>query len=259
MLEDCLVDSRSSARSKKPVTLALSVLTHGGLLGALILVPLFQNQMLPRVEFVPPMPPAPHPIQPYVRLVGAPGAAAPARQAPTFRALVAPEAIPAQIARVVDAPPQPVNGFVGSSIGTPGGLAGGPFVGGLLDQGFRAAGPPLAPPSPPPAAPPAAPETRPQEPVRRVSQLVQANLIQQVKPIYPRLAVSARVHGVVILEAVITKEGRIDPARLRVVEGHPMLSPAAVEAVEKWRYRPLLLNGEPVEVVTTITVNFSLN
>ena len=89
--------------------------------------------------------------------------------------------------------------------------------------------------------------------------MVQSNLVNQVLPVYPRLAIAARVQGAVVLEAVITREGRIDPTRLRVVTGHPFLIDAAVAAVRQWRYRPTLLNGQPVEILTNITVNFSLN
>jgi periplasmic protein TonB len=88
---------------------------------------------------------------------------------------------------------------------------------------------------------------------------MQSSLIHTVKPTYPRLAVVTRTQGTVILEAVITREGTIDPARLRVLEGHTLLTQAAVEAVQQWRYRPTLLNGQPVEILTTITVNFTLN
>lgn len=88
---------------------------------------------------------------------------------------------------------------------------------------------------------------------------MQSNLIHTVQPTYPRLAVVSRTQGAVILEAIITREGTIDPARLRVLQGNPLLAPAAVEAVQQWRYRPTLLNGQPVEILTTITVNFTLN
>jgi len=72
--------------------------------------------------------------------------------------------------------------------------------------------------------------------------------------------VVTRSQGKVILEAVITREGAIDPARLRVLEtASPLLTPAAIEAVKQWRYRPTLLNGQPVEILTTITINFTLN
>ena len=74
---------------------------------------------------------------------------------------------------------------------------------------------------------------------------------------YPPLARSAGVQGPVVLFAVISKAGTID--NLRVVSGHPMLVPAAIEAVRQWRYRPYILNGQPIEVETQITVNFTLS
>jgi len=91
----------------------------------------------------------------------------------------------------------------------------------------------------------------------RVSQGVLAgNLIQQVQPVYPPMAKIARVQGTVVLQAVISKQGTIE--NLRVVNGHPMLIQAAIDAVKQWRYKPYLLSGEPVEVDTQITVNFNL-
>jgi protein TonB len=83
----------------------------------------------------------------------------------------------------------------------------------------------------------------------------QANLLEQVRPQYPPLARQARIQGVVVLEAVINKEGTVD--NLKVITGHPLLINAALDAVKQWRYKPTMLNGEPVEVVTTITVNFA--
>jgi protein TonB len=91
----------------------------------------------------------------------------------------------------------------------------------------------------------------------RVSQGVsQGLLIRQVKPTYPALARSARIQGQVVLQAVISKDGSIE--NLHLISGHPMLAPAAIEAVKQWKYKPYFLNGEPVEVETTINVNFTL-
>lgn len=90
----------------------------------------------------------------------------------------------------------------------------------------------------------------------RLSHIDEGNLIRKVQPIYPALARSARIQGVVSLQAVISKEGTIE--NLRVLSGHPMLTAAAIDAVRQWRYRPYVLNGTPVEVETQITVNFSL-
>jgi protein TonB len=83
-----------------------------------------------------------------------------------------------------------------------------------------------------------------------------ANLIYQVKPVYPQIAIRTRIQGTVVLEAVITKEGTIES--LQVVSGHPLLTQAAVDAVKQWRYRPTMLNGDPVSVITTVTVTFTL-
>jgi len=105
----------------------------------------------------------------------------------------------------------------------------------------------------PTAVPKAATPTR-----VRVSQGVsQGLLIHKVQPQYPPLARQARIQGVVVLQAEIGKDGSIQ--NLRVVSGHPMLTTAALEAVKEWRYKPYYLNGEPVEVETTINVNFTLS
>jgi TonB family protein len=110
---------------------------------------------------------------------------------------------------------------------------------------------PLVPPPPPP--PPPAPGT-PQR-VRVGGNVAASNLVQQVNPEYPPLAKQARIQGVVVLEAVISAEGIV--TGLQVVTGHPLLIQSAMDAVKQWVYRPTLLNGQPIEVVTTITVNFS--
>jgi periplasmic protein TonB len=90
----------------------------------------------------------------------------------------------------------------------------------------------------------------------RLSHMDEGNLICKVQPTYPALARSARIQGTVMLQAVISKQGTIE--NLIVLTGHPMLVPAAIDAVRQWHYRPYILNNEPVEVETQITVNFSL-
>lgn len=84
----------------------------------------------------------------------------------------------------------------------------------------------------------------------------QGYLAQRVQPVYPIPAIAARIQGSVVLMAVISRSGEIE--NLRVVSGHPMLAPAALQAVRQWRYQPYRLNGEAVEVETKITVNFVL-
>ena len=89
-----------------------------------------------------------------------------------------------------------------------------------------------------------------------ISHMSEGDLVHKILPTYPPLARAARLQGQVVLQAVISKGGVI--VNLRVLSGHPMLVPAAIEAVRQWRYRPYVLNSEPVEVETQITVNFSL-
>jgi protein TonB len=85
----------------------------------------------------------------------------------------------------------------------------------------------------------------------------QAKLIFHPNPEYPPLAKMARIQGTVRLEAVISENGTIQD--LKAVSGHPLLVKAAVDAVSRWRYQPTLLNGEPVQVVTEVDVNFTLS
>jgi protein TonB len=92
----------------------------------------------------------------------------------------------------------------------------------------------------------------------RVGGNVQAtNLITQVRPVYPPAAKEQRIQGAVKLEATIGPDGKVED--LRVVSGHPLLVQAALDAVKDWVYRPTLLNGNPVTVVTSIDVNFTLS
>jgi protein TonB len=98
---------------------------------------------------------------------------------------------------------------------------------------------------------------RPPSPLK-ISQGVSAGLLlAPIRPIYPRIAVMARVEGTVVVTAIIDKQGRI--TGLQVLSGPDMLKSAAVEAVKEARYRPYLLNGEPTEVITTISVNFRMS
>lgn len=120
------------------------------------------------------------------------------------------------------------------------------------------AGPPAAFSLPEPVVPPA-PQPRPvppSAPVRVGSGVQSAKLSFGPKPAYPRLAIAARTQGTVIIQALIGRDGVI--GNLRVLSGPSILVAAAIEAVRQWRYQPTLLNGEPVEVITEIDVNFTL-
>ena len=94
------------------------------------------------------------------------------------------------------------------------------------------------------------------QPVPIPEEISQGLLVNQVKPVYPAVARAARIQGAVVLTALIGKDGAVQ--ELELVSGHPMLVPAAMEAVKQWRYRPYVLNGEPVLVQTTINVDFTL-
>ncbi len=122
---------------------------------------------------------------------------------------------------------------------------------------LRAQDTPSAPP-PPPAAPEPAPATnsRPMR-IRIGGNVAQAKIIHQVQPIYPEKAKAAHVQGTVLLHAVIARDGTI--AELQYVSGPEMLMRSSMDAVRQWRYAPTLLNGEPVEVDTTISVVYTLS
>jgi protein TonB len=157
----------------------------------------------------------------------------------------APTVIPKTITQVRDEPePSAALGVVG---GVPGGMPGG-TPGGVLGSIISSVA--MAPPPPPP------PQAATPKRIRVGGQVESAKLIFQPKPEYPPLARMARIQGTVRLEAIISRDGTIQD--LKVLSGHPLLVKSAIEAVQRWRYQPTLLNGEPVEVVTEVDVNFVL-
>jgi protein TonB len=115
--------------------------------------------------------------------------------------------------------------------------------------------PPTRPATPPPDSTPKAAPAAPK--AIRVSGPVEAALlIHRVDPVYPKLAQQIRVSGTVELNGIVGADGHI--RELHAASGHPLLVPAALDAVRQWVYRPTLLHGQPVEVITTITVIFRL-
>lgn len=218
------------------------------LVGVAILIPLLNYAGLPATELMtflvaPPPPPPPPPPPVTVKVKVAP------REFDTGK-LVQPVDIPEDIA-ILDEDVAPVASIAGVVGGVPGGAFGG-SLGGVIG-GIISSTPMVAPPPPPPV------KKKPPPPKRiRVGGSVQrANLIRQVRPVYPPLARQARIQGTVKLTAIIAKDGTIQ--KLEVLSGHPLLIPSALSAVKQWRYRPTLLNGQPVEVVTQVDVNFTLS
>lgn len=140
--------------------------------------------------------------------------------------------------------------------GVPGGLGvPGGQQNGVIDGVVRGALESAAPPAPAPAA---KADPAPPAPRRIVvgGNVQKGKLVHGPIPVYPELARRARISGVVRLQGIISREGVIQ--RLEVISGHPLLVPAALEAVKQWRYSPTILNGEPVEVIAPIEVIFTL-
>jgi protein TonB len=243
MFEDSLFESGGRLKTKKKFTVFASFIIQSTIIGILVLIPLIYTEALPKHELLtflmapPPPPPPPPPPAMAPKVIVKPKAAPPPQE------MVQPKAIPKQVARIVEEPPPPTTMAGGVVGGIAGGIGGG-TTGGILG-GIIAAAPPPPPPPPPP-----------QERIRVGGAVQQANLIAQPKPVYPPLARQARIQGTVKLEAVISKEGTIE--NLTVVSGHPLLIQAALDAVKQWKYKPTMLNGVPVEVVTTVDVNFTL-
>lgn len=214
------------------VSLALHVI---GLL-AVVIVPLLQAQDLPepasavKAFFVepaaaPPPPPPPPPPAPKVEMKAPPAPA----QTTEF---VAPIEVPQEIK-----PSSGIDLGGGSEGGVEGGVAGG-VAGGIVG------GLPAAPPPPVQA-------------VRVGGNIKEPSKIKNVAPVYPDIAKQARVQGIVILECTISPQGRVTD--VKVLRGIPLLDQAGIDAVKQWQYTPTLLNGVPVPVIMTVTVNFRLN
>ena len=81
-------------------------------------------------------------------------------------------------------------------------------------------------------------------------------IVSQVQPRYPEVAKAARVQGIVILEAIINTEGQVED--VKVLRGPDLLQQSAMDAIVKWKFKPGTLNGKPVKVIFTLTVNFTL-
>lgn|SRR5512146_599816 len=239
MFEDSLLELRTKKRS--PWATLFSFVVQIGLVCVMILIPLIYTEALPKQQLMsflvapppPPPPPPPPAAQPVVHVQKVVSEL-------DNGELRTPTKIPKKIL-ITEDKEQPIasTGVVG---GVPGGVPGGQ-MGGVIGGIISAT---------PVAVPKAATPTR----VRVSAGVTEGLLIHKVQPTYPPLARSARIQGQVVLQAVIGKDGTIQG--LHAVSGHPMLTPAAIDAVKQWRYKPYFLNGEPVEVDTQITVNFTL-
>jgi protein TonB len=237
MFNDLLESTVMKKKTNKSWTVAVSTFLQMLIMGALLLIPLIHTEALPKAMLsillvAPPPPPPPPAAQPVRTTV---------RQVPrSIRngVMVAPQVIP----RFVDMTPEPE-----LPPEEPGSRTTNSIFDNLAGQGILGSNGPALPPAPK-FAPPAR--------IKQGGNVTAASLINQTRPLYPTLAMQARIQGNVVLHAIIDKDGKV--AQLEVISGHPLLVQAALDAVKQWRYRPTLLNGDPVEVDTTITVTFTL-
>src|SRR5215213_10183925 len=230
-----VVDPSIKVGSQKWYTVPLSIAVHTAVIAAVVIIPLMAAPMLPGVPqmmaFVAAAPPPPPPPPPPPQQAAAPKPVVESN--PTAAPVEAPKEI---------APETGIETGVTTAVaGVEGGVVGG-AIGGIVG-GLEA-----APPPPPPPPPPA--------PVRVGGAIRQPTQLKKVNPVYPPIAQSARVQGVVIIEAIIGPDGRVTEAK--VLRSIPLLDAAALDAVKQWVYTPTLLNGVPVPVIMTVTVNFTL-
>ena len=237
LFEDLIESDVVSHGTNKSLTLPVSIAAHVVIVLAVLIIPLFAEDPLPepaaavRAFFVAPPPPAPPPPPPPPPK---PKRARPKAQ-PKPRPVI-PDVVP-QFTAPVEIPEEIVPeegidiGFEEGGVegGVPGGIVGG-VVGGLPDA------------PPPPKA------------IRVGGNIKEPNKVKHVAPTYPDIARQARVQGIVILECTISPQGRVSD--VKVLRGIPLLDQAAIDAVKQWIYTPTLLNGVPVPVIMTVTVNF---
>ena len=251
MFEQTFVESGNQTR--KGASVFISFIVQVALITVAVLIPLIFTDSLPKTQLTsflvaPPPPPPPPP----------PPAAAPVKVVKVIprqfdaNKLMAPKVIPKDIANIKEEELPPMAGTPGVVGGVPGGVPGG--VGGGVLGGIIGGIPTAAPPPPPVKE---VPKVATPKSIRVGGNVQAAKLIRQPKPTYPPLAKQARIQGTVRFNAVIGKDGTIQ--NLTLVSGHPLLIPSAQDAVRQWVYQPTTLNGEPVEVVTTIDVNFTLS
>ena len=245
-LDSLVMSGRPEPRAKRAMGPgAISLLVHVIVVAAIIVLPLVVGQdVLPatseavRAFFVPPpevaLPPPPPPPPPAgARAVVKPAPAAPRPE--TEAKFVAPIEVPETIQ-----PEAPAD--FGIEGGVPGGVEGGVpggVVGGVVG-GLPADAPPKAE----------------MKPVRVGGMIRAPQLVKRVAPAYPELALASRASAIVIVEATVGTDGRVQD--VKVLRGHPLFDEAGIEAVRQWRYQPLLLNGIPVPFIASVTLQFNL-
>jgi protein TonB len=225
-----------SAPGKKAGALAASLAAQTLAVGTLLLIPLLYTDRLPFAQLeLPtflPRTPAPEPVRPQV--------VPHLRKVPrVWNPLASPTTIPPLNTQpeIIDDMPAQI-GSIDTGVFLP------PTLGTIISR--------VIPPPPPPHVN----EIEVNKPITVTSDVQAAKLIRKVIPVYPKLAIIARISGTVRLTGIIGKDGVIQ--QLQVIDGPPLLVKAAVDAVRQWVYRPTMLNNKPVEVIAPIDVNFTL-
>jgi periplasmic protein TonB len=244
LFQSLIVAPPALAVGRKSATLAVSVTVHALLVAAIVIVPLFFYDAIPQPSEsllkaffvapteIAPAPPPPPPPAPALRAALKTPAPVPSIAPATFTAPIeAPEGIRQEAGIELGFG---VEGGVPGGVegGVPGGVLGG-IVGGVVSE-----------------APPAA------RVVRLGGNLIAPKMVKKVPPEYPELAKAARLGAVIIMEAQVDTKGLVQS--VNVLRGHPLFDEAAMTAVKQWRYRPLLLNGEPTAFILTVTVTFNI-
>ena len=241
MFEDSLVESAALLRTHNRWPAIVALTAQCAIAVLVVSLPLLHPELLPMPHILPatlappraPVPPPP-PIRVETRAAApssAPAAPTPIRITDLARPLIQ------LTGPAVDAPPLPVLN-IGDNHSS-------------LPPGINSA---AAPASPSVTVAPAAGSSS--KPLPISSGVSAGNLIAPIHPEYPTIAKAAHVEGTVVIDAIISRVGTIES--IRVLSGPPMLQSAAKDAVRQARYRPFLLNGQPTEVQTTITINFRL-
>lgn len=241
LFSQSLVELSAIDRKRKRWTSASSFIVQALVVAFLVILPLWLTDSLPLQQLntflvaPPPPPPPPPPAAPTLKVQKVLSQIVNGQ-------LQAPSRIPKEVKMIKEEePPPPIQtGVVGGVVGgVPGGQAGG-VIGSLLNTANTAA-----------------PQVAAPKRLRVSSGISEGLLLKKIEPVYPIIAQRAHIEGSVQLKALISRDGAIE--NLQVISGHPMLVPAAIDAVKQWRYRPYILNGDPLEVETTVFVNFHFN
>lgn len=241
MFSQSFVEENDADRKRKRATQTGSFVIQAIIVGLLCLAPVWFVDVLPVQSLAtflvapPPPPPPPPPAAPSVKVE---------RVSEVVNGtLRTPSRIPEKIKMIKEeetAPPSGGGVIGGVEGGVPGGQVNG-VLGSILTSSHTTQAVVVAPP----------------RRIRVSTGISEGMLVHRVEPVYPVIAARARIQGTVQLRALIAKDGSIE--NLQVITGHPILQQSALEAVKQWRYKPYILNGEPLEVETIVIVNFHMS